>query len=392
MDVTVNDIADPAEVLVSYLQDLISIPSVYPPGRTTKMARYLEQRFVDWGYNTEIHSNSEGLDNVVARIGSGSPSLVFNVHVDTVAAGDLALWNRPPFQATVEGDDVFGLGAANCKGSAAVQLWLAEKIAQQGGPASGEIVFTFVTDEESLGPHGMHFLREKGVVKPDMLLLGAPTDNSIITTERGVLWVQITTTGRPAHAGQPEDGDNAIMRMLRVIRHLDSELCALLSERVDGDLHATFSLGMLNGGNNTNVVPSKCVAQLDRRLLPSEDVEQAYAEIRSIVQSAAEPGETVVIEKLRGTNGFSGKRDGPLVSALASSIATMTGTSARYLTAIGVSDGRYFADDGIEIVNFGPGTGSAGHAPNESVSIHSLTSSALILYELVLNLAGFSQQ
>lgn len=392
MHVTATDKADLAEVLVSYLQDLISISSVYPPGRTTKMARYIEQRFADWGYTTEIHSNSEGLENVVARIGSGSPSLVFNVHVDTVAAGDLSLWTRPPFQGTVEGGDVFGLGAANCKGSAAVQLWLAEKIVQQGGPASGEIVFTFVTDEESLGPDGMFFLRHAGVVKPDMLLLGAPTDNSIITTERGVLWVEITTTGRPAHAGQPQDGDNAIMRMLRVIRHLDSELQERLSQRIDGDLHSTFSLGMLNGGNNTNVVPSKCVAQLDRRLLPSEDVEQAYAEIRAIIESAAEPGETVAIEKIRGTNGFSGKRDGALVTALAGSIAAITGTPAKYLTAIGVSDGRYFSDDGVEIVNFGPGIGSAGHAPNESVSIQSLKSSALILYELVRNLTGFSQR
>lgn len=392
MDVTATDNADPAEVLVPYLQDLIAISSVYPPGRTTEMARYLEQRFADWGYTTGIHSNADGLDNVVARIGSGSPSLVFNVHVDTVAAGDLSLWTRPPFQGTVEGDDVFGLGAANCKGSAAVQLWLAEKIAKQGGPANGEIVFTFVTDEESLGPDGMHFLRHAGVIRPDMLLLGAPTDNSIITTERGVLWVEITTTGRPAHAGQPQDGDNAIMRMLRVIRHLDSELQARLRKRVDGDLRSTFSLGRFNGGDNTNVVPSKCIAQLDRRLLPSEDVEQAFAEIRSIVESAAEPGGTVLVEKIRGTNGFSGNRDGPLVGALAGSIAAITGSPASYSTAIGVSDGRYFADDGIEIVNFGPGTGSAGHAPDESVSILALTSSALILYELVRRLTGFSRR
>ena len=148
---------------------------------------------------------------------------------------------------------------------------------RRGGPAKGEVIFTFVTDEESLGPNGMYFLRDKGIVKPDILLLGAPTDNSLIITERGVLWVEVTTTGCPAHAGQPEDGDNAV-----------------------------------------------------------------------------------------------------------------TNAPAMFSTAIGVSDGRYFTEDDIEIVNFGPGIGSEGHASNESVSIESLTTSALILDEAFDNLIGYS--
>ena len=114
----------------------------------------------------------------------------------------------------------------------------------------------------------MCFLREQGIVKPDILLLGAPTDNSLITTERGVLWVEVTTTGRPAHAGQPEDGDNAILRMIRIINRLNSEMSSRLSQRIDGDMRSTINIGKLHGGKNTNVVPSKCIAQIDRRLLP----------------------------------------------------------------------------------------------------------------------------
>ena len=55
-----------------------------------------------------------------------------------------------------------------------------------------------------------------------------------------------------------------------------------------------------------------------------------------------------------------------------------------------MSDGRYFTEDDIEIVNFGPGIGSEGHASNESVSIDSLTTSALILDEAFGNLIGYS--
>lgn len=385
-----HDQQDPAPEIISYLKELISIPTAYPPGNTLQMAAYLSKTFSAMGYATETHAAVPGLDNVVARIGSGSPSLVFNVHVDTVDAGDLSLWSRPPLEATVEGSHVFGLGSANCKGSGAVQLWLAKEIVRRGGPVKGEVLFTFVTDEESLGPNGMCFLREQGIVKPDILLLGAPTDNSLITTERGVLWVEVTTIGRPAHAGQPEDGDNAILRMIRIINRLDSEMSSRLSQRIDGDLRSTINIGKLQGGKNTNVVPSQCVAQIDRRILPSETVDQALTEIVSLIDLAGEPDETVFVEQLRGTNGFRGDISGPLVKSLSDAIVAVTGSPARFSAAIGVSDGRYFADDGIEIVNFGPGIGSEGHASNESVSVDSLRTSALILDQAFDNLIGYS--
>lgn len=383
---------DPAPEIVSYIKDLIAIPTAYPPGDTTQMAAYLRRTLGAMSYVVETHTAEEGLDNVVARLGSGSPSLVFNTHVDTVDAGDVSNWSRPPLEATIEGGFVYGLGSANCKSSGAVQLWLAKEIARRGGPATGEVLFTFVTDEESLGPNGMCFLRDRGIVKPDMLLLGAPTDNSMITTERGVLWAEVTTAGRPAHAGQPEDGDNAILRMIRVINRLDNELSARLSERIDGDMRSTINIGMIHGGTNTNVVPSVCTVQIDRRLLPSETVDQAFDEIVSIVDSAGEPADTVSVELLRGTNGFNGDVNGPLVASLAKSIAAVTRSPARFATAIGVSDGRYFADDGVEIVNFGPGIGAEGHASNESVSIESLRTSALILDHVFGDLIGYSDR
>jgi len=384
------DQQDPTPEIISFLKELIAIPTAYPPGNTSQIAAYLSKTFTEMGYATETHAAVTGMDNIVARMGSGSPSLVLNVHVDTVDAGDLSLWSRPPLEATVEGSHVFGLGSANCKGSGAVQLWLANEIAQRGGPAKGEVVFTFVTDEESLGPNGMCFLREQGIVKPDLLLLGAPTDNSLITTERGVLWVELTTTGVPAHAGQPEDGDNAILRMIRIIDRLDSEMSSRLSHRIDGEMQSTINIGKLQGGKNTNVVPSQCVAQIDRRLLPSETVDQAFTEIVSLINSMGEPDEKVSIALLRGTNGFRGDISGPLVTSLSDAISSVTGSRARFSAAIGVSDGRYFADDDIEIVNFGPGIGSEGHASNESVSIESLRTSALILDQAFNNLIGYS--
>lgn len=382
--------ADPITDILGYLRALVAIPTAYPPGDTTAMAAYLFDVLSSMGYDTQIHRREAGQDNVVAKLGSGSPSLVFNVHVDTVDAGDVALWHTPPLEVTEIDGTVYGLGVANCKGSGAVQLWLAQEIARRGGPARGEVVFTFVADEESLGPNGMKFLCESGVVQPDMLLLGAPTDNSVTNAERGVLWAELTAHGRSAHAGQPEDGDNAILRMVRVLDRLHRDLSDRLATRQANGMQSTMNVGLIQGGRNNNVVPSRCTAQIDRRLLPSETVDAAFEELRAMVASVGEPAGSVEARLLLGTNGFSCGTDRPLIAGLIAAIETVRGEPASFSSGIGVSDGRHMADSGIEIVNFGPGVGSEGHASNESVTLASLQQSARVLEHLCSALLGYA--
>lgn len=383
--------ADPIDAILGYLRELVAIPTAYPPGDTTAMAIYLSEVLSAMGYDTQIHRCEPGQDNVVARLGSGSPSLVFNVHVDTVDAGDVSLWNTPPLEVTEIDGTVYGLGVANCKGSGAVQLWLAQEIARRGGPAQGEVVFTFVADEESLGPNGMKFLCDSGVVRPDMLLLGAPTDNTVTNAERGVLWAELTAHGRPAHAGQPGDGDNAILRMVRVLDRLDRDMSERLGTRREDGMRSTMNVGLVQGGRNNNVVPSRCTAQIDRRLLPSETVGAALEELQAIVESVGEPAGSVEARLLLGTNGFSCGTDRPLIAGLIAAIEAVGGEPAQFSSGIGVSDGRHVADSGIEIVNFGPGVGSEGHASNESVTLASLRQSAAVLERLMSTLVGYAK-
>jgi acetylornithine deacetylase/succinyl-diaminopimelate desuccinylase len=80
----------------------------------------------------------------------------------------------------------------------------------------------------------MAYLRKLGALKPDILLVGGPTENNLITEERGVLWVRITATGRAAHGGDPAAGDNAILRMIRLVEHLRGTLEPRLAARTSG--------------------------------------------------------------------------------------------------------------------------------------------------------------
>jgi succinyl-diaminopimelate desuccinylase len=273
--------------LLDTLATLVAIPSPNPPGLTREICAYIAERLAPLGYALSIASEEPGCDNLIASLGAGAPHLVFNVHVDTVGVGDGQDWTSEPMSLARDGDSLFGLGACNAKGCAAVHIALAEALAAMGGPRRGTVSFTFVTDDENVGPRGTAFLRRQGL-KPDYLVIGAPTGDAIIAEERGVMWTAIETAGSAAHAGTPEAGDNAILRMMRLLARLDAILTPRLAERVDGPQRSTMSIGLIQGGSNTNVVPDRCRVEIDRRLLIGETVEAAFAEMVEILRSAGD--------------------------------------------------------------------------------------------------------
>jgi succinyl-diaminopimelate desuccinylase len=360
--------------LLALLSELVSIPTTYPPGDTSRIAAHCGDFLSRLGYSVTVKDG-----NVVARLGRGKPSIVFNAHADTVDVGSRAAWRTDPFTATLADGRVYGLGACNCKSSMAVHLWLARELARRRGPKRGEVVFTFVRDEENLGPGGLLRLRETGAVKPDLLIVAAQTRNRLVLEARGVLWVRVSARGRAAHAGAPHTGESAILKMQEIIAALSR-----LPARASATGHrSTLSIGRIRGGENINVVPEQCVIELDCRILPEDDFDACLEEVRAtaLLAGAAE------VQLLTGTPGFSARPDGPGARAFAEAIRAVTGKPAQPLNVVGASDARYFARDAIEILITGPGDGAESHMPNEFVRLEDLVEGASIQLEALNRLA-----
>jgi acetylornithine deacetylase/succinyl-diaminopimelate desuccinylase family protein len=332
-------------------------------------------------YRTEIL----GKGNLVARSGKGKPAIVFNAHADTVDMGERAAWRTDPFKATRIDGRVYGLGACNCKSSMAVHLWLAREIARRGGPKRGEIVFTFVGDEENLGADGLAYLRASGAVKPDTLVVAAQTRNRLVLEERGVMWVKVTTRGRAAHAGAPHAGESAILRMNHLISQIQGKLVPEIRKRKTASgQQSTLSIGKIRGGENTNVVPDLCTIEIDRRILPEEDFDRAFEELKTAALKAGANH----VQLVTGTAGFRAPEEGAGVRAFSEAVRSVTGRPPERINVVGASDARYFARDGIEILVTGPGDGADSHLPNEFVALDEIVDAALIHFAAAERLLG----
>ena len=170
--------ADP----IAIARDLIRCPSV-TPAEGGALA-YLERRLKDAGFTahrvTFSESGAADVENLYARIGTGTPHLVLAGHTDVVPAGDAAAWTHPPFAAEVADGMLFGRGAADMKGAIACKLAaVLDYLAAHGGAPKGSISFLITGDEEGIAVNGsvklLAWAAARGE-KFDHCILGEPTN------------------------------------------------------------------------------------------------------------------------------------------------------------------------------------------------------------------------
>jgi len=367
--------------LLDLLRQIIEIDTCYPPGSSKNFGKFVSSYLKNSGLQIRSYGVDKEKINICASNYQGTKkSIVFNSHIDTVRP-ILSEWKSNPFDLKIEKNYSYGLGAVNCKGSAAVHLYLAKNFKRLFPNIKENIDFTFVTDEENLGPDGTKYLKKLKVIKPHTLILGAPTNNNFVIEERGVFWIEINLSGKTSHAGEPHKGINAIQKSAKIINELNSNFKNHLKKYNIGTHKSTINVGIVSGGENVNVVPSKTRIVVDRRITHKEDVKKAFNEIKKFILKV---DKSAKVKFLTGTNPFKSNKSNIYLRELSKSKELITGQKSKFLPSIGVSDGRYFAEDDVNIINIGPGTGSEGHKSNEKLINKDLVDYFLLLENFLL--------
>ncbi len=379
---------DRREAATALLAALVRIPADNPPGDCAPVAEQVAALLEQLGLVVERHPVPEAAaraagmascTNLVVRrhFGDG-PVLALNAHGDVVPPG--AGWSADPYGAEIRNGWLYGRGAAVSKSDIVTYAFALLALDSAPGMLHGTVELHLTFDEEVGGEIGPKYLLAQDIVRPDAVI-GAGFSYAVVTAHNGALHLEVTVQGRSAHAARPSAGIDA----LEAATHIMSELYlsrAALASRVSafaGIGAAQLTIGLIEGGTSTNVVPDRVTFRLDRRIVPEESPVMVEHELRGLIDAAAARFPTARVAVTRVLLAA------PLMPL--PGVTALAGILSRHASAVfeepveaaGVplyTDARHYAAAGIPVALYGAGPRSIeeanAHRADERVALADL--------------------
>ena len=303
--------------------------------------------------------------------------LVLSGHTDVVPV-DGQDWTSEPFTATIRGDKLYGRGACDMKGFIACALTLlpqAVKLSNVGQLRRPlHLVLSFDEEVGCLGaPLLLADLKARGIT-PDHCIVGEPTNMAMVVAHKGIAVYRCRVHGKSAHSSLTAQGVNAISYASRLIGYVD-ELAQEISHRSDNDglfdvPYSTLSVGTIQGGTATNIVPNLCEFTFDYRNLPHMTQDDILAPIAAKVaelstQMQARAADTGIELLQEESVPAMTDNDSAELQAL---IIALTGDDTRHKVAY-ATEGGQFTNSGIPTIICGPGSIEQAHKADEYVAL-----------------------
>jgi len=371
-------------------KELISRVSVTPEDAGCQ--ELIAARLNQLGFQTR-QINAEGVHNLWAWRGTGSPHLMFAGHTDVVPPGPLEQWQTPPFVPTVKNGQLYGRGAADMKSSLAAMIVAVEDATAQAEHNNGTLSFLITSDEEGVATYGTRYaidvLAKEGI-RPDYCVVGEPSSSEqlgdvVRSGRRGSLNAKLKVIGTQGHVAYPQDANNPIHNVL-------TALSAMTTKEWDlgNDFYppTSFQISNINGGTGaTNVIPGELEIDFNFRFNTEQTATGLSASVEEILHSY---GVTYEIKwQLSGEPFLT--LPGALTEAVTQAIKAETGLTTELSTSGGTSDGRFISpwdkpgSGQVEVVELGP-LNATIHKIDECVAVDDLMPLARIYQQIIKTL------
>ena len=400
------------DALVAYLK----IDTTNPPGNETAGAVYLRDLLAKEGIAARLVGDNPRRQGVYARLSSGTneKALLLLSHIDVVPA-DVEAWRNPPFAGIREGGYIWGRGALDSKSLTIAQLMALVDLKRRGTKLGRDVVFLAVPDEELGGMHGAKALLDRhpelfanvGFVMNEGGSNETAVDRVIFwgieVQQKVPLWLRITSEGEGGHGAAPPDDGGATAKLVRALAavqaietpyRLDPSVAritaAAAAVRTDGRaaklrslrdpldesilrelprgyrslLRDTIAVTHIDAGSSVNVVPTRAVAGVDIRLLPSTP---AGPMLTRVQEAVGQNGRVEVV--LASQPVPESPAGGPLWDTVVRAMrAASPGSTVGPMVTAGTTDSRFFRARGIAAygvmpfkVNYYDAEGVHGH-------------------------------
>jgi acetylornithine deacetylase/succinyl-diaminopimelate desuccinylase family protein len=377
---------------VDTLARLVSIPSVNPMGRTGSGAPLCEAELTHWleetlgglGLELQRQTVSPGRANLIARLDGDVPPerggkvILLDAHQDTVPVEGMTI---EPFRPKIEGGRLYGRGACDVKGGLAAILSAVSRLAAQRPRGMPTIMISCTVNEEygftgaaaltqlwSDGPEGTFPCR------PDWALVAEPTGLNVVVAHKGVVRWRCHTQGRAGHSARPEAGENAIYSMARVLLEIETYARQVIGGGAADPLcgAGSLSVGTIQGGVSVNTVPDRCTIEIDCRLPPSQQPQDARQGLIDHLDRVV--GRTCGLRHdppLMEAPGLSDEANGALAERLATVVRGVAG-KCRRVGAAYATNAAFYSAAGVPSVVFGPGLIEQAHTEDEWLPLEQL--------------------
>ncbi len=381
------------------LIDLVKVPSPQTalleeePLLKQFIAKAIEPRLRAMGFADIRHDAMGNLIAVYGTATSGKSLMIIGNAMNQPAStmpnpydGDVVDGAR----YDLPGECVMGKGASEQKANLAAMLHAMEVVIASAVPITGKLIFCCCLSGETGKHDAIRSVVEGAGVRADMAVLGG-TGLMITLGNRGRIDVFVTVRGSPCHSSRPWDGANAITGAIEAIGRLVGKVDLSRSHPELGKQSLTVN-HMRSFPDSTHTVQERCEFTLDRRLLPGEDPEAAFAEIERIakeIESFKDPvsGKSFAVEVRLGPFMYPSLvgTSSPIVRALLHASQVMMGRPAQTYYSPAAFDQGYLNHVGIPTANFGPGEHQYAHTDHDMASVERSTDAARVFAFMMLN-------
>lgn len=360
--------------VVNEFIELVKIDSL--SGKEGKIAEVLIKKLKDLGLEVMVDKAGERAGgetgNIIAKLKGTKelPAILFSSHMDTVVPG---LGVKPVIKDDViYSDGTTILGSDDKAGIAAIleALRLVKETNIDHPPV--EVVFSIW---EEGGLFGAKYLDYSSLdAKIGFVLDSGGSPGEIITVGPAQDKIDAKIIGKPAHAGvAPQEGISAIMIAARAINNMK-----LL--RIDEE--TTANIGVIKGGEATNIVTPEVILKGEARSLKEEKLNNQTNHMVATIQAAAdEMGGRVEFDVERMYPAFNIEDNHEIVLKTKEALRRMDVEG--YITSTGGgSDTNVMNGNGIASINLGIGM-KKPHTLEEHIHIKDLVNSGRMVYELI---------
>ena len=346
------------------LQKLVAFDTQNPPRELDAASPIFSYLSESLGTGFTIDVTDHGLGRISMLAVRGKPSLLFNVHLDTVPISTEARF--PALEMTRDEDRVYGRGVCDIKGAAACLLEIADSTEKP-------MAMLFTSDEE--GASGCcikEFLASDKTSAFSQVVVAEPTDCLAVLGHRGYLSVKGRFSGQAGHSSEQRAlRDNALHKLSAWVAAAVKRAEQLERE----NRRPCFNVGEVHGGIKSNVIADDANLHWSARLSPGDSNEEFLN-----MMSALEYGDSAQWHvPFSGPPLPNSGMDVAMAQAFVEKHGIETGQVVDFWT-----EASLFAQAGIPAIVLGPGNIAQAHAVDEWVSVGQLEL-ALQIYSKLVN-------